>query len=61
MDAWVAGIDGDRGALERIAGERPIEELLYPDGPATRYVVRGLSVDEVRIVEIAADRVPPRR
>ena len=57
--AWVAGIDGDRAALEQIAGEHPIAELLYPDGPRTRYVVRGLEVGEVRIVEVATDRVPP--
>ena len=59
VDAWVAGIDGDRAALEQIAGAEPIADLLYPDGPGTRYVVRGLQVEDVRIVEVASERVPP--
>ena len=59
VEAWVAGIDGDRAALEDIAGAQPIDALLHPDGPGTRYVVRGLQVDEVRIVEVAAELVPP--
>ncbi|HVP01383.1 MAG TPA: TIM44-like domain-containing protein [Solirubrobacteraceae bacterium] len=57
--AWVTAIDGDRAALREIADERAIGQLLYPDGPATRLVVRGLDVGEVRIVEVAAGRVPP--
>jgi predicted lipid-binding transport protein (Tim44 family) len=62
VGAWVSAIDGDDAQLERIADPDAVTALLYGDDAShrTRLVVRGLQVDDVRIVELDPAAVPPR-
>jgi predicted lipid-binding transport protein (Tim44 family) len=61
VGVWAEAIDGDDSALQTIASESAVQELLYPADPSKsrRLVVRGPRVRSATIVELAARSTPP--
>jgi predicted lipid-binding transport protein (Tim44 family) len=59
--AWAEAIDGDDDALEAIADEAVVRELLHPGDPSekTRLVIRGPAAEEIRITGLDAQADPP--
>ncbi len=59
--AWAEAVDGDDGSLRAIARPPVVRELLHPGDPAgaTRLVVRGPRVKQIRIEALNAAAVPP--
>jgi predicted lipid-binding transport protein (Tim44 family) len=58
--AWVEAIDGEDAALEAVATPAAVQALLRPEGEHTRVVVRGGSVEAVRITGLDAGSDPAR-
>jgi predicted lipid-binding transport protein (Tim44 family) len=59
VDGWAMAVDGDDGALLKVASAPASEALLHPNGPATRLVVRGPRIKEIRIVGLDPRSEPP--
>ncbi len=61
VSAWAEAIDGDDGALEAIADQGVLRELLHPGDPSekTRLVIRGPAAEEIRITGLDAQADPP--
>jgi predicted lipid-binding transport protein (Tim44 family) len=57
--AWAEAVDGDDRALLALARSDAAQALLHPDGGATRLVVRGPEVRQIRIVALDAAATPP--
>jgi predicted lipid-binding transport protein (Tim44 family) len=59
--AWAEAVDGDHTALESIADDGVVQELLHPGDPSgkTRLVIRGAEADEIRITGLDAQVDPP--
>lgn len=59
--AWAEAVDGDDAPLRAIAHRQVVHELLHPGdtGAATRLVVRGPRVEQIRIAALDAAAVPP--
>jgi predicted lipid-binding transport protein (Tim44 family) len=59
--AWAEAVDGNDAALKRLARDEAVLELLHPGDPGhgTRLVVRGLTVQWIRIVGLDAGATPP--
>ncbi len=62
VSAWSEAVDGDDAPLRAIAHPRAVQELLHPGDPsgATRLVVRGPRVTQIRIAALDAAAVPPK-
>jgi predicted lipid-binding transport protein (Tim44 family) len=58
VDAWAQAVDGDDASLRRAATASVAHELLYPNGDGTRLVVRGPTVNRIRIVALDAAAEP---
>ncbi|HEY2259070.1 MAG TPA: TIM44-like domain-containing protein [Solirubrobacteraceae bacterium] len=61
VDAWALAVDGDDGALKKVATGQATQELLYAGDTSrqTRLVVRGPAVKRIRIVGLDAAAEPP--
>jgi predicted lipid-binding transport protein (Tim44 family) len=61
VDGWAQAVDGDDGALRRVATPATVRELLYGGDTSerTRLVVRGPQVKRIRIVALDAAAQPP--
>jgi predicted lipid-binding transport protein (Tim44 family) len=61
VDAWALAVDGDDGALKKVATAQATQELLYAGDTSrqTRLVVRGPAVKRIRIVGLDAAAEPP--
>jgi predicted lipid-binding transport protein (Tim44 family) len=59
VNAWATAVDGDQAALNRVATPAAVDQLLHPDGPNTRLVVRGPTLDGLRITSVDATAQPP--
>jgi len=61
VQAWAQAVDGDDAVLRKIATPAATRELLYPGDSTgkTRLVVRGPSVQQIRIVGLDAAAEPP--
>jgi predicted lipid-binding transport protein (Tim44 family) len=59
--AWAEAVDGDDAQLRAIADPEVMQELLHPGdlGCATRLVVRGPRVKQIRIAALDAAAAPP--
>ena len=59
--AWAQAVDGSDAQLRAIASPEAISELLHPGDPsgATRLVVRGPRLKQIRIVALDAAATPP--
>jgi len=59
--AWAEAVDGSDAALEAIAHPEAAQQLLHPGdtSAATRLVVRGPRVKQIRIVALDAGATPP--
>jgi predicted lipid-binding transport protein (Tim44 family) len=59
--AWAEAVDGDDAQLRAIAHPEVIRDLLHPGDPsgATRLVVRGPRVKQIRIAALDAAAAPP--
>ena len=53
ISAWAEAVDGDDGALLRIATADIAEELLRPNGPKTRLVIRGPRMARATVSKLA--------
>lgn len=62
VSAWAQAIDGDASRLRALASASATTELLHPGDPsqATRLVVRGPKVQEIRITGLDPAADPPR-
>ncbi len=60
--AWADAVDGDDGALLKLAHPDAARELLHPGDPngRTRLVVRGPRVKQIRVAGLDAASEPPR-
>jgi predicted lipid-binding transport protein (Tim44 family) len=58
--AWAEAIDGEDAELEAVATPGAVQQLLRPEGERTRVVVRGGSVEAVRITGLDAQSDPAR-
>jgi len=52
LRAWAEAIDGDDAALLAMATPEAVEELLRPDGPKTRLVVRGPQLQRLEVAQL---------
>jgi predicted lipid-binding transport protein (Tim44 family) len=61
LAAWAEAVDGNVAALAAIAEPDAVRELLYGDDASgrTRMVVRGPKLEEVRILELDSNSMPP--
>jgi predicted lipid-binding transport protein (Tim44 family) len=61
LAAWAEAVDGNDAALAAIAEPDAVRELLYGDDASgrTRMVVRGPKLEEVRILELDSNSMPP--
>jgi predicted lipid-binding transport protein (Tim44 family) len=59
--AWVVAVDGPNTALRKVASPEAVSDLLHPGDPSesTRLVVRGVSVQRIRVVALDAAGSPP--
>ena len=59
--AWAEAVDGSDAGLKAIASPEAAKQLLHPGDPsaATRVVVRGPRVKQIRIVALDAAATPP--
>jgi predicted lipid-binding transport protein (Tim44 family) len=59
--AWAEAVDGDDARLRSIAHGQAVRELLHPGDPTgrTRLVVRGPTVEKIRITGLDAGAQPP--
>ena len=60
VGAWAEAVDGDDAALERVASQEAVGELLYGGDASrrTRLVVRGPRVRRIQIAAVDVERVP---
>jgi predicted lipid-binding transport protein (Tim44 family) len=60
VSAWVVAVDGPNTALRRLASPEAVSDLLHPGDPSekTRLVVRGVSVQRIRVVALDAAASP---
>jgi predicted lipid-binding transport protein (Tim44 family) len=61
VSAWAVAVDGPNTALRRLASPEAVSDLLHPGDPSerTRLVVRGISVQRIRVVALDAAASPP--
>jgi hypothetical protein len=52
LRAWAEAIDGEDAALLAMATPEAVEELLRPDGPQTRLVVRGPALERLEVAQL---------
>jgi len=60
VSAWAVAVDGPNTALRKLASPEAVSDLLHPGDPSekTRLVVRGLSVQRIRVVALDAAAEP---
>jgi predicted lipid-binding transport protein (Tim44 family) len=60
VSAWAVAVDGPNTQLRRLATPEAVSDLLHPGDPSerTRLVVRGVSVQRIRVVAIDAGATP---
>jgi predicted lipid-binding transport protein (Tim44 family) len=60
VSAWAVAVDGPNTQLRRLATPEAVSDLLHPGDPSekTRLVVRGVSVQRIRVVAIDAGTTP---
>jgi predicted lipid-binding transport protein (Tim44 family) len=61
VSAWAVAVDGSNAELRKLASPEAVSELLHPGDPSerTRLVVRGVSVQRIRVVGLDAGATPP--
>jgi predicted lipid-binding transport protein (Tim44 family) len=61
VSAWAVAVDGPNTALRKLASPEVVSDLLHPGDPSeqTRLVVRGVSVQRIRVVALDAAATPP--
>lgn len=60
VSAWAVAVDGPNTALRKLASPEAVSDLLHPGDPSekTRLVVRGASVQRIRVVALDAAAAP---
>jgi predicted lipid-binding transport protein (Tim44 family) len=61
VSAWAEAVDGDDADLRRLASPGVVSELLHPGDPTeqTRLVIRGPTIEQIRISALNAQTAPP--
>jgi len=61
VSAWAVAVDGPNTELRKLASPEAVSDLLHPGDPSekTRLVVRGVSVQRIRVVGLDAAATPP--
>ena len=61
VSAWALAVDGPNTELRKLASPEAVSDLLHPGDPSeqTRLVVRGASVQRIRVVALDAAATPP--
>jgi predicted lipid-binding transport protein (Tim44 family) len=57
--AWSRAVDGSDAELHTLATPQAISDLLNPDGPDSRIVVRGVKVESITVTALDPHSTPP--
>ena len=57
--AWSRAVDGSDEQLHTLATPRAVSDLLNPDGPNSRIVVRGVRVESITVAALDPHSTPP--